>query len=304
MLHLRRQSRRFVHLMDTQERQWMYQHVAHRKDASDRLLRMVDARLTRHKPLQYMLQSQPFCGLDIRIRPPILIPRCFKCIRIIPVVIYDVPRCRPETAEWTMSLIQRIQQSSASRKLRILDLCTGSGCIALALAHHCSHAHVDAVDINPRAVRLGRLNARRLGIPVSFQTDDLFRSEFHIPANHYDVIVCNPPYISDAEFQTLERDVREWEDRKALVGSLNQNPDGLRYYHRLLELLPWPRKSRCEVREMAVHEFSYTKGAVPRLMMEYGGQHQTDALVHLFQAVGPVTVLIDGCDKHRVLTVM
>ena len=102
---------------------------------------LVQERVIHRKPIQYLLGSVPFADLTIMVRPPTLIPR-------------------PETEEWVMWLVQKLD-SVRDQPLRILDLCTGSGCIALALAKAFPRAQVLGVDIAPEAIALARENAEK-----------------------------------------------------------------------------------------------------------------------------------------------
>lgn len=166
------------------------------------------ARIYEHKPLAYILGSVPFCDLDILVEPPILIPR-------------------PETEEWVSWLIEQCAPLR-SKPCNILDLCTGTGCIALALAQAFPHARVTGVDKNPQALALAQKNKdhNRLN-NVAFIHGDLCAP---LPPDIcYDLIVSNPPYISEVEYQTLAPEVAQWEDKQALVAPNN----GLEFYQRL-----------------------------------------------------------------------
>jgi len=158
---------------------------------------LLDEHLHNHKPLAYILGSQPFLTLDLTIVPPILIPR-------------------PETEWWVAHLIEECQKLDTATKnsLRILDLCTGSGCIALALAHALPQSHIIGIDINPAAIPLAQQNSARNNVDnVTFVLSDLFKE---LGTQTFDLIVANPPYISQSDYQTLEESVRNWEDPQAL----------------------------------------------------------------------------------------
>ena len=165
-------------------------------------------RIEDKKPLQYILGSVPFCDLSLRVRPPVLIPR-------------------PETEEWVTWLIDVLKQR-CQQPLRILDLCSGSGCIALALAHHFPQATVVGVDINPEAIALALENRALSALHnVSFVQSDLYQN---LGDASFDLIVSNPPYISEAEYEYLTDDVKQWEDRRALVADDN----GMHLYSRII----------------------------------------------------------------------
>lgn len=149
-----------------------------------------------HKPLAYILGSVPFLNLTLDVKPPILIPR-------------------PETEEWCNDLIQELK-TSKQHSYTILDLCAGSGCIALALAKAFPASTVIATDINSESIELVVHNAQKNGITnVITILSDLYKN---IPEDRlFDVIVSNPPYISEEEFVELDPSVTEWEDKRALV---------------------------------------------------------------------------------------
>lgn len=155
----------------------------------------IDEHVNQRKPLQYILRSAPFNGLVIICEPPVLIPR-------------------PETEEWTIRLAEKL--AAVSPKLNILDLATGSGCIALALAKALPHATIYATDISEDALDLAQRNAKFNKINnVTFLQSDVFKN---IPKDlQFDIIVSNPPYISAKEYKELAPSVTEWEDKNALV---------------------------------------------------------------------------------------
>lgn len=147
-----------------------------------------------HKPLAYVIGSVEFLGLPIQVRPPVLIPR-------------------PETEDWVGELCESCGQYD-NKPLRILDLCTGSGCIALALAHRLPMSHVWAGDIAHEAIVLAQENKQRLGIDnVTFVASDLFEK---FADQIFDLIVTNPPYIGERESALLDPSVTNWEDQRAL----------------------------------------------------------------------------------------
>jgi release factor glutamine methyltransferase len=151
-----------------------------------------------HCPLQYLLGTVPFCDIDIIVEPPVLIPR-------------------PETEEWTAALIKKLK-SLHNKNLKILDLCTGSGCIALAIAKALPQAKIVASDIQDHALGLAERNRTHNSIfNIAIFKSDLFAS---IPqAFKFDIIVGNPPYIAAEEWPDLDPSVKNWEDKQALVAT-------------------------------------------------------------------------------------
>jgi release factor glutamine methyltransferase len=160
----------------------------------------ITQQVTEHIPLQYLLGSVPFGDCTIQVKPPILIPR-------------------PETEEWCLALIDKLK-ALPHHTFSILDLCTGSGCIAIALAKAFPHATIYATDISQKALELAQQNAALNHVTnIIFLTSDIFKA---IPKDcSFDIIVSNPPYISHTEWKKLDQSVRNWEDQKALIASQN-----------------------------------------------------------------------------------
>lgn len=195
-------------------------------------------------PLQYLIGFVPFGDLEILVTPPILIPR-------------------PETEEWCMALIDKLQ-SLNNRKLTILDLCSGSGCIALALAHAFPQASVYGIDISPVALALAEKNKIHNKIKnVTFIHSNLFESiasEFT-----FDLIVSNPPYIAASEWDTLEPSVTKWEDRNALIAE----DKGFALIKEILKKAPQYLVKNTELEELDI----------PNIWIEIGYQQGAQALV-------------------------
>lgn len=155
----------------------------------------INQQVEKKVPLQYLIGWVPFGDLTIFVEPPVLIPR-------------------PETEEWTLRIVDQLKKLQ-NKKLNILDLCTGSGCVGLALAHALPEAHIVATDISAYALALAKKNALHNNIENStFIESNVFES---IPShNQFDLIVSNPPYISEKEYEQLDESVRGWEDPQAL----------------------------------------------------------------------------------------
>ncbi len=152
------------------------------------------------KPTQHITGRQEFYGREFRVTPDVLIPR-------------------PETEHL-------IEAALAVGAGRILDIGTGSGCIATTLALE-TKARVTATDLSPAALRIAQDNARRLDAPVEFVECDLAAS---LPGQTFDLVVSNPPYIATTDKPTLQREVRDHEPELALYGG----EDGLEIYRRLI----------------------------------------------------------------------
>lgn len=160
------------------------------------------------EPLQWILGSQSFLGHDFEVGPHVLIPR-------------------PETELLAEAVIDRLKSPASPA---VLDLCCGSGCIAVSVALARPDARVTASDLSPDALTAARRNAERLGAVVSFLQSDLLDN---VDAGPFDVIVSNPPYIPSTDCDTLQEEVRR-EPRMALDGG----PDGLAFYRRIAETAP------------------------------------------------------------------
>lgn len=170
---------------------------------ADRLNAVAD-KVVAGEPVQYAVGTARFMGMDFKVSPAVLIPR-------------------PET-EGLVDLIT--DAFSARTDLDVLDICTGSGCIAIALARALPFSKVDAIDISADALAIARENARKLGVKVDFtQTDAL---KLNAPASpQYDIIVSNPPYVCESERSEMDARVLDYEPSIALFVP---DSDPLRFY--------------------------------------------------------------------------
>lgn len=165
-------------------------------------------RLLADEPIQYIFGNADFYGLKLKVTQDTLIPR-------------------PETAE----LVDIIVRDNNQKDLRVLDLCTGSGCIAVALARTLPFAEVTATDISDAALAVARENARALHVAVDFRHADLLAGE---PRGcSYDIIVSNPPYIAEKERDAMEPNVLEHEPALALFVP---DADPLEFYRAIFRL--------------------------------------------------------------------
>ncbi len=208
-----------------QEAFWIVEHAlrlpAHQVLADrDRLLSPAElvaasglvGRRVGREPLQYILGTQEFCGLEFSVNPAVLIPR-------------------PETELLVEHVAQRI---SAEQEATIVDVCTGSGCIAVAIARLRPCVRVLATDLSNTSLDVARQNAIRhaMGERITWLEGDLLKplAEQGLEGR-IDVIVSNPPYIAEAEWPTLQPEVRLFEPRAALVAG----PQGTELHERLLQ---------------------------------------------------------------------
>ena len=157
--------------------------------AQERVTEII-ARLRRHEPLQYIVGSARFHGHRFKVTPAVLIPR-------------------PETEQ----LIDMIVDENPASDLRVLDMGTGSGCIAISLARALKFAQVDALDVSRDALAVARENAAALKVKVRFFESDMLSPQ---PPARYDIIVSNPPYVCWSERESMERNVLDYEPGQAL----------------------------------------------------------------------------------------
>lgn len=157
--------------------------------AQERITDLI-ARMRRHEPLQYIIGWARFHGHKFKVTPTVLIPR-------------------PETEQ----LVDLIVNENTASDLRVLDMGTGSGCIAISLARALKFASVDALDVSRDALAVARENAAALKVKVRFFESDMLLPQ---PAATYDIIVSNPPYICWSERESMERNVKDYEPGQAL----------------------------------------------------------------------------------------
>ena len=168
-------------------------------------------RLLSGEPVQYVTGMARFCDLLLKVSPAVLIPR-------------------PETEE----LVQRISINiSVEKPIRIWDIGTGSGCIAIALAKHFGDAAVIAFDVSEEALQIAKENAESNGVQVTFVHDDVLNPQSDELNQPVDLVVSNPPYVCDSERATMEANVLDWEPERALFVP---DDDPLRFYRKILEL--------------------------------------------------------------------
>ena len=171
------------------------------KDISklETLKEYVEKRLT-NMPVQYIVNKAYFCGLPLYVDENVLIPR------------FD-----------TEVLVEEVLNLGDKNK-KILDVCTGSGAIAIALKKLGKFERVDALDISEEALKIAKKNAKALECDINFLKSDMFSSL--TSENKYDIIVSNPPYIQSHIVDTLESEVKDFEPRLALDGDI----DGMKFY--------------------------------------------------------------------------
>lgn len=220
---------------------------------SKRIEELVQKRLT-GRPLWYIVGDTEFYGLKIKCDERALIPR-------------------PETELLADAVIKSVEDGD-----KILDMCTGSGCIAIAVADACRQRGVvvHASDVSDAAIMLARENAKLNNVNITFTVGDMFDNV----RGRYNIIVCNPPYIKSGEIPHIQREVREHEPRVALDGG----DDGLDYYRRIAK----------EVKKYLA------KGGM--LIMECG-EGQTESILKLFPKREYAMVMKDLAGVERFIKI-
>lgn len=161
------------------------------------------------KPIQYILGKADFYGLKFIVNENVLIPR-------------------PETEE----LVDLIIKENKGKKISILDIGTGSGCIAISLKKNLPEAEVSAIDISEEALKLAKQNADLNQLNINFVQADILSNEFILNTSSYDIIVSNPPYVCLSEKENMEKNVLDYEPHIALFVADN---DPLIFYKVIAE---------------------------------------------------------------------
>ncbi len=182
--------------------------LSHKKEADPLKVEVVREYVRRRingEPIQYILGTQEFMGIEFEVSKNVLIPRAD-----------------------TETLVEVVLQNLGKNGASVLDLCCGSGCVGLALACHNKRVYLRGVDISPDAVALSARNAEKIGVAdrARFELKDVMSEHL---SGKYDVIVSNPPYIRTEVIPTLMREVQEFEPHLALDGG----EDGLMFYRRI-----------------------------------------------------------------------
>ena len=163
----------------------------------------ITSRRKMHEPLQYILGETEFYGYKIKVNKSVLIPR-------------------PETE----LLVEKIIDNEKNVR-SILDIGTGSGAIVIALAKNLNEMKIDAVDISEAALKIAQQNANLNNVEINFYRSDIYENII----GKYDLIISNPPYISQVEYKLLPKEIREYEPKSALQADNN----GLYFYKNILQ---------------------------------------------------------------------
>lgn len=211
------------------------------------------SRRSHGEPVAYLTGKKEFMGLEFDVNRSVLIPR-------------------PDTECLVEKVLERIKNG------KVLELCTGSGCIGIALAHYAPNIEVTAVDISRDALTVAEKNAKKNHVAerITFQHLDILKE--HTFPWIFDAVVSNPPYIRKEELRNLEKDVRDYEPMLALDGG----SDGLIFYHRIKKIA-----MQClRPGGLIAVEIGYDQG---------------EQVKNIMSAVGEVEVYCDYAGNHRVV---
>jgi len=223
-------------------------------------------RAAEDEPIAYLTGKKPFFNLEFEVTRDVLIPR-------------------PDTETLVENILQLFRHESGMESPRVLDLCTGSGCVAAAIAHHRKSAKVVATEISPAAAAVARRNIERLGLAdrVSVLEGDLFEPLTRmVDLLPFDVIAANPPYIPTGQLAQLDKSVKDYEPIQALDGG----PDGLALHRRILASAP----DRLKPGGRVYLEIAFDQGEAARRVADE------------YPAFDEVRVLADEGGRERVIT--
>ena len=188
------------HILDIDFNQMLLSMDKITKEQSDKIMESAN-RLLEGYPLQYLIGSTEFMGLEFKVAENVLIPR-----------------------NDTEVLVDHVIKHIGDKAVNVIDMCCGSGCIGLSIKHYCKNANVTLCDISDYALNLTKENAKLLNLDVNIIKTDLFTNV----NDKFDVLVSNPPYIESCEIDKLSKQV-QCEPRLALDGK----EDGLFFYRRI-----------------------------------------------------------------------
>jgi release factor glutamine methyltransferase len=207
----------FLSHMLKKNRAWLITHIHDVLDEDlGRTFETAVRRRARREPLQYIIGTQEFRGLEFIVTPDVLIPR-------------------PETELVVESALKII--SKPGRTVTIIDLCTGSGCMAVCLAKELPSSRIFATDMSKKALSVARDNARRHHVSgqIRFFKGDLFGALEELDIHgQVDIIVSNPPYVRSGDLPTLQPEVRDYEPEMALIAG----PEGTELHRRIINAAP------------------------------------------------------------------
>lgn len=222
------------------------------KEMEDNFFNAINKRIS-HYPLQYIIGEWDFMGLNFKVNENVLIPRQDTEILV----------------EKAFSLIKE-EFAKHTDTIRVLDMCTGSGCIGISIAKYVKDSFVVCVDIMDEALEIARENARLNGVEnIKFIKSDLFENV----KEKFDVIISNPPYIKTEECEKLMPEVKDYEPRIALDG----DTDGLHFYRRIIN----ESKSYFDGNKYLLFEIGYEQREEVKELLEKAGFDEIEALKDL-----------------------
>ncbi len=214
------------------------------KEQLDRLHDLIK-RAGQNEPIAYLVGKTEFYSLELNVTPDCCIPR-------------------PETELLVERAIEFLRTRTG--KQFVCDLCTGSGCIAIAIAKNFPDADIIATDISDAALNVAAKNVEKhqLGDRIKLLCGDLFEPLVpHLDVDKFDLIVCNPPYVSSAEFEKLDKNVKDYEPKLALLAG----DDGLDTYRRIVEKVDTFLKPDAAL----MLEIGFTQGKAIKELLEQAG---------------------------------
>ncbi len=224
------------------------------------------------EPIQYITGEQEFYGLALGVTPAVLIPRP-ETEHLVEAVLAEMKRAEMKQVEMKRAALNASQPTRSP--LRILDVGTGSGAIAIALAHHLPHAHITAIDLSAAALDVAASNAERHGLSdrIRFLESDLLDA---LDANElgYGAVVSNPPYVPTADRASLHPQVRDHEPAAALFAGA----DGLDIYRRLV---PQARAALLPNGLLAMEIGHGQDEAIAAMLVGWDGLRFVDDLQHI-----------------------
>lgn len=219
----------------------------------NKVLEMAHRRIS-GEPLQYIIGKAGFMGMDFEVNKNTLIPR-----------------------QDTETLIETLIDMIGDRKVSILDIGTGSGCIGISLGTFLKDARITVLDISQEALNTALRNADRNGVKIKAVCMDILSE---IPEGKYDVIVSNPPYIETSIIKSLQTEVRDYEPLSALDGG----SDGLLFYRRITDIAP----RLLNEKGILAYEIGYDQGKKVHMLME--------------KDFYDIRIIKDYCGNDRVIT--
>ena len=248
-------------------RQYYYLHDGESlKDEEQQEYELAIRKRAERVPLQYITGEQEFMGMTFKVNPSVLIPR-----QDTEILVEEILKlCKPED--------------------RVLDLCTGSGCILLSIVKlaaelkGCREITGTGVDLSEKALKIAQENRRNLGLE---QTTALLQSDLFERVNGtYDMIVSNPPYIASEVIATLSEEVKDHEPMMALDGGT----DGLDFYRIMIEKSP----AYLAPKGMLFFEIGYDQGASVSQLMEKDFEN-----IHVIQDLAGLDRVVSGCYRRN-----